>query len=537
VNSKGFHGDENPNPRLQRELFEKNDHQSAGINFDKYDDIPVEVSGDNAPPPIETFTASIIGERLMENTKLCGYDKPTPVQRYSIPIGMQNRDLMACAQTGSGKTAGFLFPVLISMIRKGAPPYPSQGGYSRKNYPNSLVLAPTRELVSQIYNEARRFCYCTGIAPVVVYGGADVSTQLRELERGCDLMVATPGRLVDLIERGRISLACVNFLILDEADRMLDMGFEPQIRRIVEEEDMPRERQTFMFSATFPREIQRLAADFMKNYIFLTVGRVGSASKDVTQKVDFVEEQEKIDYLMRFLQGLEDGLILVFVETKRSADYIEHLLFKEGFPACSIHGDKSQRERESALSNFKKGFVPILVATDVAARGLDIPNVTQVINYDLPSNIDDYVHRIGRTGRAGNLGNALAFMNEKNRNIARDLYNLLIENDQDCPQWLEHMAYSSGGGRGGGFSGRGGRGRGGGTGGGSRGRGRRDNFGARDYRREGSFDRPSPAPRTFGGGGGGGSYNNGGGYNQSGGGGYGGSYSTGGGRAAPQDAW
>ncbi|CAM9719862.1 unnamed protein product, partial [Heterosigma akashiwo] len=249
---------------------------------------------------------------------------------------------------------------------------------------------------------------------------------------------------------------------------MLDMGFEPQIRRIVEQEDMPRERQTFMFSATFPREIQRLAADFMRNYVFLTVGRVGSASKDVTQRVEYVEEHEKLDHLMRFLQGVEEGLILVFVETKRSADHIEHMLYKEGFPAASIHGDKTQREREGALANFKNGRCPILVATDVAARGLDISNVTQVINFDLPTNIDDYVHRIGRTGRAGNVGNALAFMNEKNRNIARDLYDMLSENDQEVPQWLGSMVSHGGGGGG----------RAGGGGGGAVSQGGRSNFGA-----------------------------------------------------------
>ena len=200
---------------------------------------------------------------------------------------------------------------------------------------------------------------------------------------------------------------------------MLDMGFEPQIRRIVEESGMPQgvDRQTMMFSATFPANIQRLASDFMRDYVFLTVGRVGSASKDVTQTIEFVEEQDKLDTLMRFLLTIEEGLILIFVETKRSCDYIEDVLCQSGFPACSIHGDKSQREREDALRAFKRGITPVMVATDVASRGLDIPNVTQVVNYDLPTNVDDYVHRIGRTGRAGNTGSALAFVNEKNSGV------------------------------------------------------------------------------------------------------------------------
>ena len=199
------------------------------------------------------------------------------------------------------------------------------------------------------------------------------------------------------------------------------------------------DRQTMMFSATFPSNIQRLASDFMHDYVFLTVGRVGSASKDVTQTIEYVEEQDKLNTLMRFLLTIEDGLILIFVETKRSCDYVEDMLCQRGFPACSIHGDKSQREREEALRAFKRGVTPVMVATDVASRGLDIPNVTQVINYDLPTNIDDYVHRIGRTGRAGNVGAALAFVNEKNSGIIRELRELLDENDQEVPVWLNQM--------------------------------------------------------------------------------------------------
>jgi ATP-dependent RNA helicase DDX3X len=248
----------------------------------------------------------------------------------------------------------------------------------------------------------------------------------------------------------------------------LDMGFEPQIRRIVQEEGMPQERQTFMFSATFPTEIQRLASDFMQDYTFLAVGRVGAASKDVTQRIVWVDQDEKIDFVMDFLSRVPEGLILIFVETKRGCDILEDILYQKGFPTSSIHGDKSQREREDALKLFKTGRTPILVATDVAARGLDIPNVTQVINFDLPSQIEDYVHRIGRTGRVGNVGHALSLINEKNKSISKDLTELLIENEQECPEWLER------------FSGYGGRqqSRGGGRGGGRSGR-----FGAKDYRR------------------------------------------------------
>ena len=251
---------------------------------------------------------------------------------------------------------------------------------------------------------------------------------------------------------------------------MLDMGFEPQIRRIVQEEGMPITRQTFMFSATFPVEIQRLAGDFMQDYHFIAVGRVGAASKDVTQRIEWVEEKDKIDFVLDFLSRVGEGLVLIFTETKRGADLLEDVLIRNSYPASSIHGDKSQREREEALKMFKTGTTPILVATDVAARGLDIPNVTQVINYDLPSNVDDYVHRIGRTGRVGNLGAALSLMNDKNGNISKDLAELFYENEQEMPPWLERMGFSGGskGGRGGGRGGRGGRG-------GAK-------FGAKDYR-------------------------------------------------------
>lgn len=398
--------------------------------------------------------------------------------------------MMACAQTGSGKTAGFLFPVISVMLKLGPLPEPEKDrGRNRATFPTALVLAPTRELASQIFDEAQKFCYCTGIRPVVIYGGTNFDNQKRELQRGADILVATPGRLVDLIERGWIRLDCIRFLVLDEADRMcvamicyfflcniddcvvcrLDMGFEPQIRRIVQEEGMPLERQTFMFSATFPTEIQRLASDFMQDYTFLAVGRVGAASKDVTQRIVWVDQDEKIDFVIDFLGRVPEGLILIFVETKRGCDILEDILYQRGFPTSSIHGDKSQREREDALKMFKSGRTPILVATDVAARGLDIPNVTQVINFDLPSQIDDYVHRIGRTGRVGNVGHALSLINEKNKNISKDLTELLIENEQECPEWLER------------FSGYGARQHSRSS---SRG-GRNGRFGAKDYRRDG----------------------------------------------------
>lgn len=384
----------------------------------------------------------------------------------------------------------------------------NQGFGRKKAHPTSLILAPTRELVSQIYDEARKFAYRSWVKPCVVYGGADIGSQLRLIERGCDLLVATPGRLVDLIERGRISLANIKYLILDEADRMLDMGFEPQIRRIVEGEDMPgvHNRQTLMFSATFPRDIQMLARDFLKDYIFLSVGRVGSTSENITQKVEYVEDQDKRSVLLDILQAHQGGLTLIFVETKRMADNLSEFLLNQNFPATSIHGDRTQRERERALEMFRTGRCPVLVATAVAARGLDIPNVTHVVNYDLPTDIDDYVHRIGRTGRAGNVGISTAFFNRGNRGVVRELIDLLKEANQEVPAFLESIARESGG-MGGGRGGRSGGGRG------------RGQSGAKDFRKYGG----GGGGGGFGGSGGGfGGPPNGGGPGNYGGGGYGG---------------
>ncbi|CAK6959093.1 DEAD-box helicase 3 X-linked a isoform X7 [Scomber scombrus] len=479
-----------PNERQEQELFAAS---NTGINFEKYDDIPVEATGSNCPPHIESFHDVDMGEIVMGNIALSRYTRPTPVQKHAIPIIKTKRDLMACAQTGSGKTAAFLLPVLSQIYSDGPGEAASKnngqdnGRYGRrKQYPLSLVLAPTRELALQIYDEARKFAYRSRVRPCVVYGGADIGQQIRELERGCHLLVATPGRLVDMMERGKIGLDYCNYLVLDEADRMLDMGFEPQIRRIVEQDTMPPKgiRQTMMFSATFPKEIQILARDFLEDYIFLAVGRVGSTSENITQKVVWVEEGDKRSFLLDLLNATvipsevqenvteapekpgKDSLTLVFVETKKGADALEDFLYHEGYACTSIHGDRSQRDREEALHQFRSGRSPILVATAVAARGLDISNVKHVINFDLPSDIEEYVHRIGRTGRVGNLGLATSFFNDKNSNITKDLLDILVEAKQEVPSWLESLAYehqhkSTGRGRSKRFSG---------------------GFGARDYR-------------------------------------------------------
>jgi len=291
---------------------------------------------------------------------------------------------------------------------------------------------------------------------------------------------------VDFCDRGKMSLSQCTFVVLDEADRMLDMGFEPQIQQILDDFDMSAQRQMMMFSATFPREIQLLAQKYLDDYIFLAVGRVGSTTESITQKLMYADSQNvKIESLMNLLPKC-DGLTLIFVATRRDADRIEDILRREGVNAEAIHGNRTQHERERALDSFRRGISPILVATDVAARGLDIPNVMWVINYDLPSSIDSYIHRIGRTGRCGNTGNAISLVAQReNKNVLRELLKILEESKQDIPPWFTSLVdqQNYGGYQGGG--GYGGRRKGGGQ------------YGGRDIRRE-----QNSAPRGRGGRGG-----------------------------------
>merc|ERR1719230_2122168 len=350
---------------------------------------------------------------------------------------------MACAQTGSGKTCAFMVPCLESLLRSGPPNHVQSRG--RNAMPCALVLAPTRELASQIHVESCKFSYDSGIKCCIVYGGADMRDQRGELEKGCDILIATPGRLTDMCERGSVSLCLIQFFILDEADRMLDMGFEPQVRQIVEQTDMgkasPHRRQSMMFSATFAREVQAMTRDFLNDYVFLTIGRVGSASELVTQKVVYAEDMvQKVRALEKAIREHlpKDGLCVVFVETKKGADTLEKDLYEAGVPVTAIHGDRSQQEREEALAAFKSGSNPVLVATDVAARGLDIPNVAVVVNFDMPKQLDDYVHRIGRTGRAGRKGTAVAFINQR-CNYLPELGELLRNAKQELPMWFNDL--------------------------------------------------------------------------------------------------
>merc|ERR1719440_956117 len=351
----------------ERAIFgDKRDRSSAGINFDEYDKIPVQVTGKNCDDfvKIDRFREADLQSSMIRNLERCGYDRPTPVQKHAIPIVLSGRDVMACAQTGSGKTCAFMVPCIENLLRWGPPPMPVDDkpqGARRTPAPCALVMSPTRELTTQIFEEGRKFAYDTGIKCCVVYGGADMREQRQELNKGCDVLVATPGRLKDMHERGIVTLSLIMFLILDEADRMLDMGFEPQVRQIVEQTNMgkqaPRDRCSMMFSATFPREVQMMARDFLYDYLFITIGRVGSASELVEQYVVHTEEREKVRTISELLRDEldEKGLALIFVETKKGADHLEKDLWEDRIPVTAIHGDRSQHERERALESFRSG--------------------------------------------------------------------------------------------------------------------------------------------------------------------------------------
>ncbi|XP_067028422.1 uncharacterized protein [Acropora muricata] len=428
-------------PRDIDELFRDAPH--SGLNFEKYDSIPVIVTGKDKPPPIETFEQAGILDQCATNIRRAQFTKPTPIQKYAIPITLAGRDLMACAQTGSGKTVAYLLPVLTGMIKRGlldSGSYLSGGTQS----PAALCLAPTRELAVQIHKEVCKFAYDTVVQAKVCYGGVSVLHQLDKIQRGCHFLIATPGRLIDFVERSRISLANVQYLILDEADRMLDMGFEGDVRKIVEKLGMPDKmsRQTLMFSATFPDEIQRLAADFLKeSYLFVAVGTVGGSNLDISQTVISVAGDDKQEKLFDILLHSGTDRTLIFVELKRVADFLACLLSQNKFPTTSISGDRTQQEREAALLDFRTGRAPVLVATSVAARGLDIADVKHVINYDLPQDIDEYVHRIGRTGRIGNKGKATSFFQpDRDEKLARSLVKVLSQAYQEVPEWLEQVA-------------------------------------------------------------------------------------------------
>lgn len=330
-----------------------------------------------------------------------GFTTPTPVQAQAIPAVLANKDIIAAASTGTGKTAAFLLPVLGKMDKL------SRKGRS----PRALVITPTRELAEQISRTSATVARCCGVYSSVVFGGKPYSPQIKELKAGCDILIATPGRLNDLIERGAADLSKVEVLILDEADRMLDMGFLPAVKSIVAK--IPDQRQTLLFSATIDKSIQKNLTDLLKDPQIIQIAHKGETAKIVDQFIMPVSNNQKSELLKCLLDEKGHDRVVVFARTKRRAEDLAKTLRSAGFSVESIHSDKTQGQRRHALSRFRKGDAGVIVATDVLARGIDIPEVDYVVNYDLPDMAEDYIHRIGRTGRAGNAGFAVSFVAQK----------------------------------------------------------------------------------------------------------------------------
>jgi ATP-dependent RNA helicase RhlE len=340
---------------------------------------------------------------LIEGIRVRGFNATTPIQSAVIPIVMDGDDLIGCAETGTGKTAAFLLPILNRLLRSRAAA-PEERGYTRV-----LILAPTRELAVQIADDVEGFTYHTDITSVAVYGGVEMGTQERALKSGVDIVIATPGRLMDHMRSKTVGFDKLDTLVLDEADRMMDMGFWPDVRRIVQTLPDSAARQTLLFSATMPEEVMRLADEVVREPKYVQIGSVGGPAKSITHTVENVPSAQKTEWLARFLRRA-DGPVLVFVRTKSGAERLARKLAAFGLKAAALHADRTQAQRTQAVEGFRSGRHRVLVATDVAARGLDIDGITHVVNYEVPSNRETYVHRVGRTGRAEATGTALTLV-------------------------------------------------------------------------------------------------------------------------------
>lgn len=346
-----------------------------------------------------------------------GYEKPTQIQEKSITPILERKDMLGCAQTGTGKTAAFTIPILQLMHEQQEP----RNGRHRNI--EALILTPTRELAIQIGESIAAYGRHLSLRHLVIFGGVSQHAQVNSLRNGIDILVATPGRLLDLMQQGHISLSTIKFFVLDEADRMLDMGFIHDVKKIIAK--LPVKRQSLFFSATMPPEISQLAAILLKNPIKVEVTPVSSTVEVIQQAVYFIEKNEKQDLLIDLLKDTSIESLLVFTQMKHAADKLSKRLNASGINAAAIHGNKSQNARQSALENFKNKKVRVLVATDIAARGIDIDQLSHVLNYELPNVPETYVHRIGRTGRAGASGIALSFCSYEERPYLRDIEKLI----------------------------------------------------------------------------------------------------------------
>ena len=420
------------------------------------EDFNIQAKGGKIPPPIRYWHESSIPTELLDVINDLNYTAPTPIQRQAIPIGMLNRDIIGVAETGSGKTAAFVIPLLVWITGL---PAADRASVSDDG-PFAIILAPTRELAQQIEEETLKFAKKLGIRTVAVIGGLSREEQGFQLRLGCEIVIATPGRLIDVLENRYLVLSQCSYVVMDEADRMIDMGFEPDVQKILgflpvsnikpdtEDAEDPnvisknlnsreKYRQTVMFTATMPVAVERLARTYLRRPATVYIGSVGKPVERVEQRVHLISEAAKKKKLLEVLGQKPDPPILVFVNQKKGADVLAKSLEKQGYKACTLHGGKGQEQREFALASLKDGTKDILVATDVAGRGIDIKDVSMVINYDMAKTIEAYTHRIGRTGRAGKSGIAVTFLTQDNADVFYDLKQLLISTAAStCPPEL-----------------------------------------------------------------------------------------------------
>ena len=375
------------------------------------------------------FSEFHLSESIVEGIESMGFTDPTPIQKLSIPIILSNKDLIACAQTGTGKTGAFLLPILQKII----------GRKNDHQSINTLIVVPTRELAIQIDQHLQGFSYFTGVSSVAVYGGTDGATwdqQKNALNRGTDVIIATPGRLIAHLQMGYLNLSKLEHLVLDEADRMLDMGFHNDIIQIVNE--LPKNRQTLLFSATMPPEIRKLANKLLRNPEEVNLA-IAKPAEGVLQAIYKVEDNQKPDLLVDLIKGKDLTRVLIFSSTKSNVKQLAQKLLKLSLPVEAIHSDLEQKEREQVLLNFKSGKTGILVATDIVSRGIDIDNIDLVINYNVPQDAEDYVHRVGRTARAKSTGVALTFVNKREMRNLKKIEDLIEEKifDIQLPKHLK----------------------------------------------------------------------------------------------------
>jgi len=363
-----------------------------------------------------TFKSLGLSEAFIKAVEEKGYTTPSPIQQKAIPHILAGKDVLASAQTGTGKTAGFTLPILQYLTETKHPKFRPL---------RALVLTPTRELAAQVYDNVREYSKYVNIKSAVVFGGVKAASQIKTLKQGVDILVATPGRLLDLHDQNAVSFKRIDVLILDEADRMLDMGFARDLNKIIS--FMPTKRQNLMFSATFSKEIKKLAEGILRNPVSVEAEPQNSTAKKVTHKVYKIDKNKKTEFTIKLIKDGNWNQVLVFTRTKHGANKLTEKLVKAGISAAAIHGNKSQGARTKALKNFKDNTIKILVATDIAARGLDIPLLPHVINFELPNVPEDYVHRIGRTGRAGAAGEAISLVCSEETEYQNEIEKILNE--------------------------------------------------------------------------------------------------------------